>query len=83
MRNWGTLLQDALNEKKAHFVRVLLEFGYICNNLKSSFPVGGSKKSLSALFSGPYGVQGKSENNANLAATQKLLMKMGPTQLDY
>ena len=29
VRNWGTLLQDALAERKAHFVRVLLEFGYV------------------------------------------------------
>ena len=33
-------------------------------------------------FFGPQGVKGRSEN-ANLAATQKLLVKMGPTQLDY
>ena len=33
-------------------------------------------------FFGPQGVWGRSEN-ANLAATQKLLVKMGPTQLDY
>ena len=33
-------------------------------------------------FFGPRGVRGRSEN-ANLAATQKLLVKMGPTQLDY
>ena len=33
-------------------------------------------------FFGPRGVWGRSEN-ANLAATQKLLVKMGPTQLDY
>ena len=29
VRNWGTLLQDALAERKAHFVRVLLEFGCV------------------------------------------------------
>ena len=33
-------------------------------------------------FFGPGGVQGRSEN-ANLAATQKPQMKMGPAQLDY
>merc|ERR1711954_86009 len=33
-------------------------------------------------FFGPRGVRGRSEN-ANLAAKQKLLVKMGPTQLDY
>ena len=33
-------------------------------------------------FFGPRGVWGRSKN-ANLAATRKLLMEMGPTQLDY
>ena len=33
-------------------------------------------------FFGPRGVKGRSEN-VNLAATQKLQMKMGPPQLDY
>ena len=33
-------------------------------------------------FFGPRGVWGRSEN-ANLAATRKLLMRIGPTQLDY
>ena len=33
-------------------------------------------------FFGPSGGQGQSKN-ANLAAMRKLLMKMGPTQLDY
>jgi len=33
-------------------------------------------------FFGPRGVWGRSKN-ADLAATQKLLMKMGPTRLDY
>ena len=33
-------------------------------------------------FFGPRGVWGRSEN-ANLAATRKLLLEMGPTQLDY
>ena len=33
-------------------------------------------------FFGPLGVQGRSVN-ANLAATQKPQLKMGPTQLDY
>ena len=33
-------------------------------------------------FFGPRGVQGRSEN-ANLAATRKPQLKMGPTQLDY
>jgi len=33
-------------------------------------------------FFGPRGVKGRSEN-ANLAATQKPQMKMGPPQLDY
>ena len=33
VRDWGTLLQDALAERKSHFVRVLLEFGYICNDI--------------------------------------------------
>ena len=31
---------------------------------------------------GPRGVWGRSKN-ANLAVTRKLLMEMGPTQLDY
>ena len=29
VRDWGTLLQNAVTESKAHFVRVLLEFGYV------------------------------------------------------
>ena len=33
-------------------------------------------------FFGPRGVWGRSKN-ANLAATRKLLLEMGPTQLDY
>ena len=33
-------------------------------------------------FFGPRGVWGRSEN-ADLAATRKLLLEMGPTQLDY
>ena len=33
-------------------------------------------------FFGPWGVKDRSEN-AKLAATRKLQMKMGPTQLDY
>ena len=33
-------------------------------------------------FFGPQGVKGRSEN-ANLVATQKPHMKVGPTQLDY
>ena len=44
------------------------------------FTVGGPKRALLALF-GPRRVQGRSEN-ANLAATQKPQMKLGPTQLD-
>ena len=45
------------------------------------FHVGGPKRAILALF-GPRGVQGRSEN-ANLAATRKPQLKMGPTQLDY
>ena len=29
VRDMGTLLQNAVTESKAHFVRVLLEFGYV------------------------------------------------------
>ena len=43
--------------------------------------MGGPKRALLALF-GHLGVKGQSKN-ANLAATRKLQMKMGPTQLDY
>ena len=49
------------------------------------FDMGGPKRTLLALFwpfFGPWGVKGRSEN-ANLAATRKPHMKMGPTQLDY
>ena len=45
------------------------------------FPWVAPKGPFWPLF-GPRGVWGRSEN-ADLAATRKLLLEMGPTQLDY